>query len=180
MGNETRSAIENLNWLGIALITLGVAAVLAPAVAGSAVVLVIGFILLIAGIVPIVRGLKADASMEKTMGLTLGVVTALAGVAVIGHPLFGLAFLTLLLVGYFVVEGIWKIVVAFRYQPATGWKWLLASGVLSLLLGLLIWSQWPVSGLWAVGILVGVNLLGTGLALVTLASTLSKPLDRSA
>jgi uncharacterized membrane protein HdeD (DUF308 family) len=176
MGNERRSAIEILLWLGIALIALGLAAVVAPVVAGSALVIVIGFILLIAGTVPIVRELKAEASKERTIGLILGIITALAGIAVIGHPLFGLKFLTVLLVGYFVVEGAWKIVVSFRYKPATGWKWLLASGVLSLVLGLLIWNQWPVSGMWAVGVLVGVNLLGTGLALVTLASTLNKSL----
>ena len=114
------------------------------------------------------------------MGLTLGIITALTGIAIIGHPLIGLAFLTLLLVIYFVTEGVSKIVVSFRYKPAAGWKWLLASGVLSLLFGLLIWSQWPVSGMWAVGVLVGLNLLGTGMALVTLASTLNKPLDRGA
>jgi len=176
MGNEGRSATEHLHWLGIALIALGVAAVLAPVVAGSALVIVIGFILLIAGTVPIVRELKAEASKERTIGLILGIITALAGIAVIGHPLFGLAFLTVLLVGYFVVEGVWKIVVSFLYKPAPGWKWMLASGVLSLVLGLLIWNQWPVSGMWAVGVLVGVNLLGTGLALVTLASTLNKSL----
>jgi uncharacterized membrane protein HdeD (DUF308 family) len=179
MGNERRSSIEHLRWLGIVLIALGVVAILTPAVAGSALVIVIGFILLIAGIVPIVRELKAEASMEKAIGLTLGIITALTGIAVIGHPLFGLAFLTLLLVAYFVTEGVWKIIVSFRYKPATGWKWLLVSGVLSLILGLLIWKQWPVSGLWAVGVLVGVNLLGTGLALVTLASTL-KSLGRDA
>lgn len=180
MGNERQSAIEKLHWLGIVLIALGVAAVLTPAVAGSALVIVIGFILLIAGIVPIVRELKAEASMEKAIGLTLGTITALTGIAVIGHPLFGLAFLTLLLVIYFVVEGVSKIVASFRYKSATGWKWLLASGALSLILGLFIWSQWPVSGMWAVGVLVGVNLLGTGLALVTLASTLNKSLGRGA
>jgi uncharacterized membrane protein HdeD (DUF308 family) len=180
MGSEGRSAIEHLHWLGIALIALGVVAVLAPVVAGSALVIVIGFILLFAGTVPIVREWKAEASKERTIGLTLGIITALAGIAVIGHPLFGLAFLTLLLVGYFVAEGVWKIIVSFRYRPATGWKWLLVSGVLSLLLGLLIWNQWPVSGLWAVGVLVGVNLLGTGLALVTLAATMNKALDRGA
>lgn len=174
MGNEGSPAIEHLHWLGIALIALGALAVLTPAVAGSAVVMVIGFILLIAGIVAVVRGLKAGASAEKVTGLILGIVTALAGIAVIGHPLFGLAFLTLLLVGYFVAEGVWKIVVSFRYRPARGWKWLLVSGVLSLILGLLIWNQWPMSGLWAVGVLVGVNLLGTGLALVMLASALNE------
>jgi uncharacterized membrane protein HdeD (DUF308 family) len=180
MGQEARSAIDRLNWLGIVLVALGVAAVLTPAVAGSAVVIVIGFILLIAGIMTVARGVKAEAGVEKAMGLILGIITALAGITVIGHPLFGLAFLTLLLVGYFVVEGVWKIVVSFRYKLATGWNWLLASGVLSLLLGLLIWSQWPVSGMWAVGVLVGVNLFGTGLALVTLASTLNKSLGGSA
>jgi len=180
MGNERQSAIEHLHWLGIVLIALGGLAVLTPAVAGSALVIVIGFILLIAGIVPIVRELKAEASTEKTMGLIIGVITAVAGIAVISHPLFGLAFLTVLLIGYFVAEGVWKIVVSFRYKPASGWKWLLVSGVLSLVLGLLIWKQWPVSGLWAVGVLVGVNLLGTGLALVTLASTMKKSLDSRA
>jgi len=180
MGDERRSAIGQLHWLGIVLIALGVVALVTPVVAGSALVIVIGFILLIAGAVPVVRGLKAAASTDRTMGLILGIVTALTGIAVIGHPLFGLAFLTLLLVGYFVVEGVSKIVVSFRYRPAAGWTWLLASGVLSLLFGLLIWSQWPVSGMWAVGVLVGLNLLGTGLALVTLASTLNKALGRGA
>lgn len=180
MENEKRPAIEHLYWLGIMLIALGVAAVLAPVVAGSALVIVIGFILLIAGIVPIVRELKAEASKEKTVGLILGIITAFTGIAVIGHPLFGLAFLTVLLIGYFVAEGISKIVISFRYKTATGWKWLMVSGVLSLTLGLLIWKQWPVSGMRAVGVLVGVNLLGTGLALVTLASTLSRSLDRGA
>jgi uncharacterized membrane protein HdeD (DUF308 family) len=180
MGSDKRSAIENLNWLGVALIVLGVAAVLVPAVAGSAVVIVIGFILVLAGILAIARGLKAEDSVEKAMGLILGIITGLAGIAVIGHPLFGLAFLTLLLVGYFVAEGVWKIIASLRYKPATGWEWLLVSGVLSLMLGLLIWSQWPISGMWAVGVLVGVNLLGTGLALVALASALKKPLERRA
>jgi uncharacterized membrane protein HdeD (DUF308 family) len=177
MGNEGSSAVSHLKWLGVALIVLGVVAALAPAVAGVAVVNVIGFILLIAGMVPIVREWKAEASKERATGLTMGIITALAGIAVIGHPLFGLGILTLLLAGYFVAEGVWKIVVSFRFKPAAGWTWLLGSGAMSLVLGVLIWRQWPVSGIWAVGVLVGVNLLGTGLALVTLASTLSRPLE---
>ncbi len=73
---------------------------------------------------------------------------------------------------YFLIEGIWKVIASFRYRPATGWLWLLISGVISLVLGWLIWMQWPISGMWAVGVLVGVNLLSTGIALVSLASTL--------
>jgi uncharacterized membrane protein HdeD (DUF308 family) len=165
---------NRLNWLGLLLIALGVAAMLTPALAGSAVVVVIGLLLLAGGIVCIVRSLRGVAGMEQVLGLALGIVTALAGIAVIAHPLFGLAFLSLLMVAYFVVEGIWKTIVSFRFRPATGWKWLLASGLLSLVLGSLIWRQWPVSGMLAVGVLVGVNLLGTGLALVTLAATMKR------
>jgi uncharacterized membrane protein HdeD (DUF308 family) len=103
--------------------------------------------------------------------MVLGVITAIAGLGVLGHPLFGLTFLTLLLVIFFIVEGFWKIIASFSYRPATGWWGILASGIVTLVLGVLIWRQWPVSGLWAVGVLVGVDLLMTGISLVTLAST---------
>ena len=80
-------------------------------------------------------------------------------------------FIALLLAIFFVMEGIWKIIASFSYRPASGWLAILASGVIALVLGLLIWNQWPVSGLWAVGILVGVDLLMTGISMVTLASS---------
>ena len=76
----------------------------------------------------------------------------------LAHPWLGLAVLTLVMAVYFVVEGIWKIVASFSFRPATGWLAVLASGVIGLVLGGLIWMQWPLSGLWAVGILVGVDL----------------------
>lgn len=173
MESRTLPAVGNLRWLGIALIVLGAIAIITPAVAGSAVVIVVGLILLIAGVTQVVRGLRAEAWSEKLLTTIMGVISAVAGIAVIGHPLLGLAFLTLLLLAYFLVEGAWKIIASFRYRPAEGWIWLLVSGVLSVVLGLLIWNQWPVSGLWAVGVLVGINLLGTGIALVTLASTIA-------
>ena len=72
--------------------------------------------------------------------------------------------------GTFIVEGLFKIFAAFRYRPHPGWLWMLAGGALSLVLGLLIWNQWPLSGVWAIGILVGVDLLTTGLSLVVLGS----------
>jgi len=153
-------------WLGILLIVLGVLAVLSPAVAGGAVVSVVGVILIIAGLVQIARALYASGS-EKVLTLILGAIAVLAGIAVVLHPLLGLAFLTLLLAVYFAAEGVWKLVAAFRYRPPAGW--LMASGLLSLVLAWLIWSQWPLSGLWAVGVLVGLNLVATGAAVVTLA-----------
>jgi uncharacterized membrane protein HdeD (DUF308 family) len=170
---QTNAAVGgHFTWLGIALIVLGIAAILTPAAAGGAVVVVIGLILLGAGVAAAIRGLQAATAMEKLLGLVVGVVTALAGVAVLAHPLFGLSLLTLLLAGYFLVDGACKVVVSFRFRPASGWLWLLISGGVSLLLGALIWSQWPMSGLWAVGVLVGLNLISTGFALLKSVSML--------
>jgi|SRR5688572_6815774 len=156
----------HFTWLGIALIGLGIAAILTPAAAGSAVVAVIGLILLAAGVAAALRGLQSPTVMEKVLGLVVGVVTALAGVVVLAHPLFGLSLLTLLLAGYFLVDGACKVVVSLRFRPASGWLWLSISGGVSLVLGALIWSQWPMSGWWAVGVLVGLNLISTGFALL--------------
>ena len=170
---QTKGAVGgHFTWLGVALIVLGIIAILTPAAAGSAVVVVIGLILLGAGIAAAIRGLQAAFAMEIILGLVVGVVTALAGAAVLAHPLFGLGLLTLLLAGYFLVDGACKVVVSFRFRPATGWLWLLFSGVVSLVLGALIWRQWPMSGLWAVGVLVGLNLISTGLALLKSVSML--------
>ena len=172
MADDGLAGVRSLKGLGIAMIVLGLIAVLSPAVAGRAVVIVIGFAMLVAGVVQLVRGSQAEAGQRKTLTLVLGGITALCGLLVLGHPFLGLSFLTLLLVVYLVSEGVWKIITSFSYRSATGWLWLLASGILSLLLGILIWNQWPVSGLWAIGVLIGVNLLGTGVAFVSLASTI--------
>ena len=85
-----------------------------------------------------------------------------------------MTFLTLLLVVFFVVEALWKIFAYFNYRPATGWLAVLVSGVLTLVLGVLIWIQWPVSGLWAVGVLVGVDLVTTGISLLALFATIRR------
>jgi uncharacterized membrane protein HdeD (DUF308 family) len=157
---------------GIALVVLGVAAIASPLVAGKAVVYVIGVLLLISGAVQLISGLREDSLGRKLLGVILGLITGLAAVAVILHPLLGLTTITLALAIFFVIEGIWKIVASFSFRPAPGWVALLISGILGLILGWLIWREWPLSGLWAVGVLVGVNLLCTGAAMIALAITL--------
>ncbi len=179
MADGNLAGVRSFKWLGIAMIVLGLIAILSPAVAGQAVVLVIGFVMLVVGVVQLVRGFQAETWRQKIPTLVLGGITTLCGLLVLGHPFLGLSFLTLLLVVYLVVEGVWAIIASFHYRSATGWLWLLASGVLSLLLGILIWNQWPISGLWAIGVLIGVNLLSTGVAFVSLASTTEDVADRA-
>jgi uncharacterized membrane protein HdeD (DUF308 family) len=160
-----------LSILGFVLIILGVVALAVPALAGEAVVIVIGVMLVIAGVLQIISGVKAEQLSDKLPHVVLGVISGLCGLALLGEPWIGMKLITLILAIAFVVEGVWKIIASFRYRPAIGWFAMLASGVVSLLLGLLIWYQWPLSGLWAVGILVGVNLLITGVSLLAVSTT---------
>ncbi len=162
------------NWLlvaGVILVLLGVGSMIAPAFAGKAVVYLVGGLLLLTGLVQLMAGWQTESWRQKLASLIHGGIATVGGIAVMAHPFYGLAALSLVLAIFFVVEGVWKIVSSFSYRPVPGWIALLMSGALDLILGVLIWRQWPVSGLWAVGILVGVSLLSTGMAFVALAIT---------
>jgi uncharacterized membrane protein HdeD (DUF308 family) len=174
MNDQEFPSTTPLLLMGIFLAILGVISIATPAVAGTAVIVVIGGLLLLAGVVQVVSGLRTEAGLSKLPPVILGVITAIAGLGVLGHPLLGLKFLTLLLAIFFTVEGIWKVIASFSYRPAAGWLALLLSGLVTLVLGILIYSEWPMSGLWAVGVLVGVDLLMTGISVIAVATTIKQ------
>lgn len=171
MVEKSMPSVLWLTLVGVVLLVFGGVAIASPAVAGTSVVLVVGAILIISGVVQIVHGVGAAAWSNKVLGLVLGMIALVGGMAVLAHPWLGLAALALVMAVYFAVEGIWKIIASFSFRPARGWLALLASGVVALLLAVMIGAQWPISGLWAVGVLVGVDLLMTGLAMLLLAWT---------
>jgi uncharacterized membrane protein HdeD (DUF308 family) len=161
-------------WTGIALIIFGAIAIATPAFMGTAVVMVIGAVLLVSGVFQFVQGFREESWASKLLGMILGVIAVLCGFAVLAHPLVGMVVLTLILAIFFVIEGIWKVIASFSFRPAPGWVAMLCSGILCFLLGFLIWYQWPLSGMWAIGILIGVDLLATGVSMVVLAMTIKR------
>lgn len=154
---------------GIILCVIGVICLIAPFVAGTAVVFVIGFLLMLGGMLYAIQGARVDDTPGKMQHLLLGVLMVIGGIVIISHEVFVLTFLTLLMAMFFIFEGVWKIVMGFNVPPASGRNGILFSGAISLLLGGLIWSQWPLSGLWAVGTLMGVDFLLTGFFLINLS-----------
>ena len=92
----------------------------------------------------------------------------------VGRPGIGLATLTLMLGAYLVVDGVFGAVLAFQVRPQKGWGWMLFSAVMSLLLGFLLLREWPLTGLWAIGTLVGVNLLFAGFTMISVGSAARK------
>lgn len=180
MTDEQVPSTASLSIAGVLLAILGFVAIAAPALAGQTVVMIIGIVLLIGGIVQVVSGLRLDGWSNKLPPLVMGAIATVGGLGLLGEPWIGMTLIALLLAIFFVLEGICKIIASFSYRPASGWLLMLASGGIALMLGLMIWQQWPVSGLWAVGILVGVDLLSTGISMVALAFTIRQLRNQAA
>jgi uncharacterized membrane protein HdeD (DUF308 family) len=173
MSAHERMSGKTLMLLGVVLAILGLLVLFSPAAAGGAVVLVVAAVLVVTGVAQLFQGLRAGGQ-GGLVAAGFGGVVAVLGVMVWLNPAIGSGFLTLLLMLFFVANGLWKVTTAWRYRGARGWAWLMLSGVLSLVFVYLLWNQWPLSGAWAIGVLVGIDLLLTGLAMVVLALALRR------
>jgi len=166
-----KEAKKNAGWLialGVLGIVVGVFAIASPHVAGMWVSMVVGGILLVAGAGNLVAAFKAGSFGSGLLGFAGGALTSVAGLMMFFRPLFGMGVLTMLLAFYLFFDGISGITVGFRVRPESGWGWLAFSGALALLLGVMIWRQWPLSGMWAIGTLVGIHILLRGWSLVAI------------
>lgn len=163
---------RNWGWLlalGILMIILGVVAMAAPVVATIAIQVMLGWLLVISGIAEGIHAFMVKEWRGFLLELLSAVLYLGVGLLLLVDPLKGAVALTLILAVFLLVEGIFKIITALRVRDHRGWGWLLASGIVSVVLGVLIWKQWPASGLWVIGLLVGIQLLFTGWSLVMLA-----------
>jgi uncharacterized membrane protein HdeD (DUF308 family) len=130
----------------------------------------VGFLLLASGVARIVHALKSRQWGTGFWGTVIGLLGVVAGLLMIFRPLVGLVTMTLLIAFYFLVDGICEIIAAFKIKPDQGWGWVLFNGIIAVVLGLMIWRQWPVSGAWAIGLLVGIHILLTGWSMVILGT----------
>ena len=157
-----------LIFLGIGLVIFGILAMGAPFLTGIAATMVVGTLVLLGGIFQLAFAFRAKSLGAGVVQVVAGGLTALAGIVILANPEASLAFLTLFLAAYFLIHGITEIVTAFQIRPLQGWSWALFSGILAVLLAILIWRQWPISGLWAIGLLVGIKILMNGTSMIAL------------
>lgn len=155
--------------VGGVVTALGVLAIAFPFATGVGVELLFGGLLVAGGIVHALHAFGARKWTGFLGEIALGALYLIAGLAVLSNPLLGLATLTLILGAFFLVDGIVEIYTAWAVRPESNWSGLLISGVLSLALAGLILVGWPSTAVWAVGLLLGVNLVTTGIALVAIA-----------
>jgi len=147
----------------------GIAALLFPVIAAVAATLYIGWFALIAGAIAIGVAIKTRAEPEFGWRLLVGVVYGALGFLLVANPLAGAASLALFVGALMAVSGVVEIVLAQRIKPRLGWGWLLANGIVSIVLAILIAIGWPLGSLVLIGYLVGFQIITCGVARIAMA-----------
>ncbi len=168
---------ERWGWLmalGVAMVALGAIAVGSAVQATFLTVGVLGALLIAGGVVLAIHAFELRKQGGFVMSLFLGVLYVLAGIALISSPVLSAMTITLVMGILFVVSGVYRVISAVvkRFEH---WGWYLVGGLVTLLLGLMLWLQWPVSSLYTLGVFLGVDLMLIGWTLVALAWHLHQP-----
>lgn len=170
---ESRRLIsEKWGWflaLGIALIVIGLAAIVWPFPATIAAKVVLGWLFLVGGVVLVIHAFSAQGWGGVLWNLLIGILYLVAGGYLAFFPLTGLLTLAILLAILFLAEGIFECIMAFRIRPHEGWGFMLLSGIAAFAVGVIIALGLPATATWALGLLVGINLLFSGWSYVFLA-----------
>jgi uncharacterized membrane protein HdeD (DUF308 family) len=168
---------EHWGWLlalGIVFVLGGITSLLSPVMTTYVLTVFIAAGLLVSGAVQIFQAFRMRDWSGFFMALAVGILLFIAGLAIWLQPLISALALTLIVAAVFLAKGVAQIMIAFRLRHYPVWGWILASGIISLLVGLIIALGWPVSGLIALGIMVGISLLTTGWGYVMLAFAVRK------
>lgn len=170
---ESISATVQEKWgwflaLGIVFIIGGIFAIAMPLVSSIAVSIFLAAVLIVAGVMQVWQAFGVKSWTGFIWQLIIGIVLVLGGIAIYSQPAAGSFALTLIIAAVFIAKGVFQIILGFRLRPIDGWGWILAAGVIALLAGLMIVTNFPFSGLWVPGTLAGISLIFTGWSYIAL------------
>src|SRR5271156_3451510 len=156
---------------GIVLVLLGVLAIVIPPLATLAVTILLGWLFLISGVVGLFTTFYAKGAPGFWWSLVSAIIGIVAGVILLGWPISGTVSLTLVLIVFFIMEGVASIMygIEHRREASSRAGWIIASGVIDLILAAIIFSDLPGSAAWAIGLLVGINMVFGGTSLIAMA-----------
>jgi uncharacterized membrane protein HdeD (DUF308 family) len=158
--------------LSVLIMIAGFIAIAVPYVAGVAFTLIVGWMLIFTGVLHIVYAFRAERTRMALWQVLLGIVYGFIGYYVLAHPVAGLAGLTFAIAAFLFVEAVLEMVLSFELRPMAGSGWLLFDAIVTFILAVMIWATWPSSANWAVGTLVGISMLFSGMTrlMMTLAA----------
>lgn len=154
---------------GVLLVVAGVLALVYPFIASVTVVFLLAWILIASGVLQGIGLIGASNVPHYWLQLISAVLAILIGVILLSSPDSGLLIMTVLLIVYFMVEGIAKVIFALTIRPFPHWGWVLGSGLVGILLALILWANMPLTSDWLLGLMLGILLVCEGAALTYLA-----------
>jgi uncharacterized membrane protein HdeD (DUF308 family) len=171
-----RSSRVGTGW-GFAVMLLGILAVMAPFVSGVAVTATVAVLISAAGLSMTVYAFKAGSFGKGLLQFLFGGITLACGVAMLSTPVLSMLTLTSIVLVYFLVDGVFAIAAGLRGKGAPGWGWMIVSGIASIVLAVILWRQWPISGTYTIGLLVGIRLIFTGWSIAMLGMLANATVD---
>ena len=168
LGDLARGDARVATGWGFAVMLLGVLAVMTPFASGLAATSLLSILVVAAGLAMTMFAFKAGSFGKGLLQFLFGGITIVCGVLMFTAPMTSMVTLTGVLMVYFVVDGVFSIVTGVKNKPEPGWGWVIISGIASIVLAVLLWRQWPDSGAYAVGLLMGVRLIFSGWSIAML------------
>jgi len=159
---------KSIVW-AIVLIVFGFLAICLPFLTSWGVVLVIAWLIIFSGGFQFIHAFQSQGVGHILWKLLVAVLYLIVGIYFLLNPLLGVAAFTLALAIFFVLEGVFDLVAYFQARAMPGSGWILFDGIVTLILGLLVWRQWPSSSLWVIGTLVGISMIFTGMTRLMLS-----------
>jgi uncharacterized membrane protein HdeD (DUF308 family) len=170
--SEIKSSASSMKWMGMLTIIFGILAMMMPYITGQSVLMLIGIMVMAGGIIRMIWAFKAGSLGKGILVFIIGGLTLLAGFWIITEPFIAAGALTIVLSIYFFMDGFAEIMAAFSLTEGKGW--LIFDGVVTVILGILLFLGFPFSGPLAVGVLLGIKLLLAGITMLTLGSAVKQ------
>ena len=171
MGTIVKKSVGWSIGLSVLMILAGFLAIVIPQAAGIAVNILVAWLLVFSGAAHLVFGWHVRTAGGILWEVLLGILYIFVGAYLLFHPVAGLASLTLALAIYLFAEGVLELILSVRLRPMAGSGWLLFDGIITLILGVMIWRTWPSSTEWVIGTLVGISMLFSGISRLMLSLT---------
>lgn len=157
-----KSGGTKMSIFGVIAIILGILCMMMPGITGLSVITMVGLLVLAGGVVRMIWAFKAGSLGKGLLVFAVGGLTLLAGIILLANPLLASGILTIMLALYFILDGISEIAAGMGRSG-----WLVFGGIVSVLLGIMLWRQFPLSGVFAIGVLFGIKMFMAGLIMVT-------------
>lgn len=174
---KVHKAADQLMWLGVALLVLGVAALAFPFFSTLVITIFVGWLLIISGIMTLFAAFSLRGAGPFFGALLYSLLSIAAGVFIVARPIGGELAVTLTLGALFIIQGAYELYFAYELRPLRGWGWMAASGVASIVLSLIILMGLPLTSLVSLGIILGVNFASSGFALIMVGNAARSEFD---